>query len=60
MIVITTKKKSLVICWAQQVFFSSEFAPLHPHLSVDQKSDDEKILIRFNFYPQNRYGRTPV
>ncbi len=23
--------------------FSSEFAPLHPHLSVDQKSNDEKI-----------------
>ena len=37
------KKKVLVVCWAQQVFFSSEFAPLHPHLSVDQKSNDEKI-----------------
>jgi hypothetical protein len=37
------RKKVLVVCWAQQVFFSSEFAPLHPHLSVDQKSNDEKI-----------------
>ncbi len=38
------KKKVLVVCWAQQVIFSSEFAPLHPHLSIDQKSDDEKII----------------
>ena len=33
MIDITTgKKKVLVVCWAQQVFFSSEFAPPPPTL----------------------------
>jgi hypothetical protein len=43
MIVITTGKKSSSHLLGPAGFFSSEFAPLHPYLSVDQKSDDEKI-----------------
>ena len=36
-IVITTGKKSSSRLLGPAGFFSSEFAPLHPHVSVDQK-----------------------